>query len=227
MREKMTLRKWYGGAIRIPSTTHYSFNAFISGCVGLVRSVFESKTASLVRIRFMSGGTAAADPKTNTIYINSDYLKGDIVGHFVTVSEDVITILLGIIVHEAAHFAYSPTDLQEACDYIQNRTSCTYVQGIAASIANIIEDIWIEAEVDRRIPALTWMLEAVNEVFFDDAPARVRVVKAIDSAPTTMAEVAAVCNVLILAKVSSETECNPFVAHLFNLARTPTQHLWA
>jgi cobalamin biosynthesis protein CobT len=133
-----------------------------------------------------------------------------------------------MIVHEAAHFAYSPPYLVTWADYIEKRTSRYFNGAIARVIGNIIEDIFIEAEIDRRVPSITWMLDASNGIIFDDKDVaeRIEAAEEFQQAPTSLKGVASVLDALILAKTRSSIAIkSDYVNSLFELARTATEPL--
>lgn len=223
----MTLQRWYGTSLPVPLMGTWQFAQFAVSGLGLVRSLVHDKMGMEIRIQFVSGGTAYADWDHKAIAINQDYLKGLFqgIGDRVVDGDTSLTAILGIIVHEAAHFAYSPKDLTLAVDYVRERTTRPFSREIVHHIANVIEDIYIEAEVDREVPALTWMLETLNDLFFSTVSVQENVERAmlIESAPEDVCTLSHALNLLILAKVWPRIEATPFMLPLFELARSATE----
>lgn len=226
MKERMTLDRWYGGSVRIPGFHHgHVFCNFVSSSLSIVRSIVTEHFGKDVVIRFMKSGTACADVYKGIIYINEDFLTGNFPYNRVFDSSLIISSLLGIIVHEAAHFAYSPETLEPQVDFIRTSTTRPFNFDVARGISNIVEDIYIEAEADRCIPSLTWTLEWMNETFFtkEHQAMVVETAKEILSAPTELKVAGDVLNALILAKIQPTIEASDYIKHLFLLARGATE----
>ena len=123
--------------------------------------------ALLVTEEGVRGGTAAADQVNNTIYINENYLTGKFTPEItLSATNDVFTTILGLIVHEIAHFAYSPADLKPFAKYVKEHSPFPYHEKMAMTLGNVVEDIFIEAQVDRDVPSLTWMVDKMNDLLF-------------------------------------------------------------
>lgn len=223
-KESMSLRKWYGSSVRIPGFKSWNFAPFVGSSMGIVRSIVQQYIGDAIRVHFVYGGTAAADQENKLILINEAYLSGEIKGLSLT-SDTTITILLGLIVHESAHFAYSPKTLTTFAEYIKKHTKCVFNYTVAATLGNIIEDVYIEAEVDRAVPSLTWMLDNSNAVFFDQFSMESVLSEAagIEVAPTEIKGVAPVLNVLIYAKTREKVETTPYISDLFSMVRSATE----
>jgi hypothetical protein len=218
---KMTLSTWYGGALHIPNYGNWFFPGFATGCLGLVRSVLRREMDTKITVRFCRMSTASADQKTNTINISEEFLKGRVPKRKEKLdSEGALTLITGIIVHEAAHFAWSPETLEPAAHFIKEYTPFPYQEKLACGLANIIEDIFIEAEVEREIPSLFWSLEYMREVFHPESKflADVESTKEVMEPPTSMGVVLNLTNLLINAKVREEIESNPWVTALYRKA---------
>lgn len=225
--EQMNLRKWYGNSIAIPSRRSYGYLDFLCSSIGIVNSIVQDNLGKSIRVQFASTETAAADQESGHIVINEQYLDGQFFnGKAALDSDTTISSILGLIVHEAAHFAYSPKDLESTLAYIENNTKTRFHWLVARTVGNIIEDVYIEAEIGRSVPTLSWMLDSMNNVFFDnyDIVERTVAVAAIEDAPETLDEMAALCNYLILAKVLPESDgVSEFVAEVFDMIRSATE----
>lgn len=223
MKRAMTIRKWYGDSIYIPSLGSQGFNRFVGSSVGIVSSILGQYLTS-IEVRFGKCDTAEADQERGIIRINEDFLTGRVLNKNL-VTEDTIAMLCGLIVHEAAHFAYSPKDLSPFADYVKAHTDLPFHRMVAVTIGNIVEDIYIEAAVDRQVPSLSWMLEYSNDVFFDEDGYGQVLIDAfgMDEAPEKLGQVASVLNALIYAKILDSLDSTYYISDLFRRARTATE----
>lgn len=224
-KEKMTVQKWYGRSLPVPGFGDRGYRSFLVSSLGIVRSVLKEHMGKVIRVNFREVNTAHADFDRSEITINHNYLTGDIGEGFRKLnSEETIALILGIVVHEAAHFAYSPPTLLPGAAYIAEHTTAPYVDGVAKTLCNVIEDIYIEAEVERQTPTLFWMLEAVNDVFFpkEVEKATVEGAKEVVSPPESLEQAARVLNALLLAKTREALSVNPYVDGLFQMVRSAT-----
>lgn len=222
----MTLKKWYGGSLRVPHLGTYAAQSFLVSTVGLVRSICLDRLEVMPRIKFMVGGTAAADQDNKIIYINGDYLSGNFTPEVqLTDADTVLSIILGLIVHEIAHFAYSPPLLTAFSEYVREHSTCPFNEEVAMTLGNIVEDVFIEAEVDRDVPSLTWMVDKMNEqLYTDEMEAKVLgQVSGITEAPENWKAVPFIIAPLILAKVRYHIETNDYIKSLFDLVSTATE----
>lgn len=222
----MTLKRWYGSTIRIPTYKQWYFTEFVASGLGIVRSIVEEAIGKEINIQFKNIDTAAADQENATIYISQKFLEGNLPGGREPVDSDTaISTIMGMIVHESAHFAYSPATLTPWADYIRERTSHKFNDMVSRILGNVIEDIFIEAEIDRRIPNLTWMMNVANSVMFTDEDIRKRFENAepVTEPPLLLEGVAKVVDFLILAKTRSSVETsNKWLKDMFLLVRTAT-----
>lgn len=220
-RETMTVSKWYGRSVPVPDYGSRSFVPFLVGSMGIVKGVLQEKFGKPIHILFRNVDTAEADQGKGQIVINQAFVRGYFPMGGRLDSETTLGTILGIIVHEAAHFAYSPATLEPWAKYIKRRARCLYDDRVARALGNIVEDIFIESEVERRVPTLSWMLDCTNRVFFSvEQELQVqRAAEGITSAPTSLEDVSKLLNVLILAKTRSAVGINPWVNELFAMVR--------
>lgn len=228
MTEKMTLSRWYGTSLRIPKYENIRFGSFVASCIGIVTSIFKKESGKQVRVRFTKAGTASADTNNLIININAKYLVGEVpeVKRKGLPSDEAISMVLGILVHESAHFAYSPKTLLVVSDHIRSKAKAPFIQEVAMVVGNIVEDIFIEAQVERDVPSLHWMLNCSNEILFSDKDAKERIEKAADitDAPEEKERVSDVLNLLILAKVNEAlVGLSPYLQALFTQSRSATE----
>ena len=232
MKQRMSINKWYGRSIYIPHYEGYGFTEFVSSSFGIVRSIVQDQIGMDIRVQFTNTETAAADHDSKLIAINSNFLYGNFFPEEPgkpaperVSSGQAIEVIMGLIVHEAAHFAHSPKELTPFREYVQQNTKCGFHPVVAGGLGNIVEDIFIEAEVDRTLPVISWMLESSNELFFDQSGIMQRIEEAysISEPPKTLKEVATLMNFLILAKIEESGGSNPYLQELFALARSATK----
>lgn len=218
----MTLRKWYGSSITIPHFKSRHYATFAGSCMGIVNSLI-NRYIKTVHVSFNNVASASADRPSGIININSGYLSGKIRGEQLEVDQ-TLTIINGLILHEAGHFAESPDDLTPFTDFIRKHTKCVYNEDIAARLGNIIEDIYIEAWIDRTVPSVSWMLEAMNDFDFSSQNLEWVFNSVADQTqePETMEQVVNVLNVLLIAKVLDFIDSNPYIEGLFTTIRTAT-----
>jgi hypothetical protein len=224
-KQKMTMGKWYGRSYAFPPLNSYYAKTFIFSSVGLVRSICSQNLNISPRICFMSTGTAMAVHEQNKIYINENFLVGDFPSGRKKDLETILSVVLGIIVHEIAHFAYSADDLTPYSGYIKENSPCKYHEKIALTLGNIVEDIFIEAEIDREVPSLTWMIEAANDVMFDEAFEEKAMAESahVEEAPNKLEDVNAILGALILAKTRIYVDSTAYIQGLFNQALSATE----
>lgn len=218
MKEKMSISKWYGSSrIRIPMIDSISFGHFVASNLGLVRSICSQRLDLKVEIKFTKELTASADQENNVIGISGLFLRGMFGNSEAQTANVTVAAISGIIVHELAHFAYSPKTLEPFAEYVKERTSCLFDEKIAMLLGNIIEDIYIEEEIERVLPNLKWMLDTFNEIFFTEAEESLRVslVEGIKEAPTSPFDVMKILSLLILAKTRELTGLNDYLQSLF------------
>lgn len=223
---KMNLRKWYGTSVAVPNYGSKSFANFAASCIGLVNSILDKKMGRKVHVRFIAEGTAAADVDGGIIYMNQEFVGGYFRDGKQERSDTTIECILGLIVHEAAHFAYSPSTLEHAGEYVRQHCTAPFNVVIAKYLFNTIEDIYIEAEIDRVVPSISWMLETLNHTMFpaDETLQTLRKASSISEPPSDVNQVAPLLNLLILAKMYAEMgEVNEYLQRLFILARSATE----
>lgn len=217
-KQQMTIEKWYGNGITIPGYKSSRYVPFLTSSMGLTSSVVKSSLGTKIAVRFGESNTAHADMENNTIVIKEDYMYGcfnrpierDEYGRAIPDKSgmppsDTITAIMGIVTHEAAHFAWSPRSKTEALAMARSMV----VKGefldanIFGAILNIVEDIHIEDRIAREVPILSWTLDAINKIVFDTIgyeKARTNVNSIPHAAPMTTLELEAYLNWMIWAK---------------------------
>jgi len=225
----MDIRTWYGSSVWVPTyhSNSHRYAQFAASCIGLVRTVFKTKLDRDVSVRFTDGGSGAAQQENGIIYLNREYLKGKFQYYPGLVpSDDALTAVLGVIVHEAAHFAYSPKTLEPYLSRIEKETKWVYDPNAAATLSNVIEDIFIEYEVCKNIPSLAWMVETCRETLFrqDRLDEYVGACAGIEGTPKDDQQILSALNLLIFAKAREGVAgLTPYMERLFSLIRTATE----
>lgn len=222
-REPMTLRKWYGGSVPIPHQNTTNFRSFLSTCIGIAASVIGKELDKQISVQFTTVNTAEADVHNSRILINQGYVHGNFRKEKVKDSDLIACVIMGIIVHESAHFAFSPSTLKPWVQYLKDKLPKSVYQNdeLFATIGNVIEDIYIENETDRRVPLLSWTLDSMNSVFFPDADfERVQAITAhISEKPVKMQDATNLLNLALFAKTRAECRGSEYVQGVFALAR--------
>lgn len=169
----MNLETWYGSNL-IP--THYGFDSehkgyirsgpsygpFVANSLGLVNTL---GLEGNIPVTFQNCSTAYADTDNGKIVISYAFYSGDWSGAGISGRLPIrqnIECLLGVIVHEAAHFAWSPKKLTA----FEEGMTGEWNGELLRSIGNIIEDIYIEDRVAMEYSRLAWMLDAVGQLMF-------------------------------------------------------------
>lgn len=219
----MDIQTWYGSSLRLPLYFDYRFRNFVVSSIGLIKSVVKRGLKSDIYIRFAKVEVAAADQETSTILLAEGLLAGIFSGsdrkH--TTSE-TLSAILGIVVHEAAHFAWSPPLLTPFAERVKEASSCAFMEKVALVLGNVVEDIYIENRVRGEVPSLAWTLDCCNAVLLsdDDLGQSLLEVEGIAIPPANLNEVATAINLLIFAKMNEMVETTPFMTKLFSLVRS-------
>jgi Mg-chelatase subunit ChlD len=221
---EMTLKQWYKG-ITVPRPTSHHYRPFIASCVGIVNKIVERELERSVTVRFGETPTAYADQENSLIVISNDFAQGDFSeasgGKFDT-SEDIIPQILGIIVHEAAHFAFSPKDLTIIAKGVERLLGRKVNQNVVMRLGNVVEDIFIEWEVGNRIPQVIWMLDRLNKNLLGTEAfliSRSKVMGQI-ARPINTEELANTVGHLIFAKVRFPMATTPYMDNLWTIAQS-------
>lgn len=221
-----TIQEWYGNGLTIPPIDSKRFFPFATSCMGLVATLMEKKTEKTIRVGLSHlVDTAYADPDKSLIVISDKFLSGD----FRAISVDkklsankTIGAILGVLVHEIGHFAYSPKDLSGSIAYVQSHTTKAFNRELAKRIANTLEDIYVEYRLSKVAPTIAWSLDEINklmltEEIYKDSIKSLKKITSVSNPPVNNA----VLNFLLFAKITSDSgRVSPFVKNLFSLARS-------
>ena len=221
--DRMTLKQWYKG-ISVPRPASPSYKPFIASCVGIVNKIVERELERSITVRFGDTPTAYADQDKSLIVISENFANGNFeeaAGGIYETSEEIIPQILGIIVHEAAHFAFSPHDLEIVASGVSKILGRKVNKNVAMRLGNVVEDIYIEWEVGNQIPQIIWMLDRLNENILGAEQflvSRAQIMSQI-ARPTNIEELAAVVGHLIFAKVRFLMSSTPYMDSLWKIAQ--------
>ena len=127
-------------------------------------------------------GLAYADTASNAIVVHENFLRGT---HEFFEPYDWNTrleLFNAIIIHESAHFQLSPGTIKGF--QIPGRKMTSNI----ATIANTVEDLYIEKYVERNIPAFTKLLYRLNDMIFSDTDIEERRAAVSGERPSTIKE---------------------------------------
>ena len=166
---------WYSGL----KVNESNFCRLARSFFGIQMPVFGNK------LSLRSGdieGLAYADQKTNSIVVHTKFMRGT---HEFFNPYDWPTRLElfdAIIIHEAAHFLLSPKTIGGF--EVPGRKLTSNI----ASIANTVEDLYIEGYVERSIPNFRSLLYNMNDMLFPDDMILERRNRISGERPTSMEE---------------------------------------
>jgi Mg-chelatase subunit ChlD len=178
-----------------------------------------------ITVRFGDCPTAYADQDESLIVISDNFAKGDFTqagGKRHDTSDEIIPQILGIIVHEAAHFAYSPKDLTIIAEGVETILGRKVNKNVAMRLGNVVEDIFIEWEIGNQIPQVIWMLNSLNENLLGTEQyvgSRATIMSQV-ARPVNVEELANVVGHLIFAKVRFPMSSTPYMDNLWKLAQS-------
>lgn len=217
----MDIQTWYGTGIRVPtSRDRHNYPSFLANTVGLVRMMVQRKLDREVSVRFDSCQTASMNQEKNQINISTSFYEGWF-GGFNGKQEDVpttITSILGVIIHELAHLAWSPKTLKPWADYIQSNSDLPFNAELAMSVGNLVEDVYIETRIQREMYSLYWMVEKTSWVMWpeEERSNRIELAMGINDHPQSQEEVSILYNMGLLVKVA-DYSISPFVDGFLSL----------
>lgn len=224
--KKTTVAEWYGNSVTIPAITSPKFAPFASSCMGIAISLLDKKTNKKINVALSYDvDTAYADPDKELIVISQNFMRGDFsaIGAINKLNgSKSVGAILGVIVHEIGHFAYSPKNLNGYISHIQNQTKKVFNFSLARNIANVLEDIFIEFQIARLAPTLEWTLDEINKLMLTDSlfSSVSREMKTVTDAKNTRQ----ILNFLLFAKVVPDVKrISPFASKLFKMARSVTR----
>ncbi|MDS0908750.1 VWA domain-containing protein [Morganella morganii] len=105
----------------------------------------------------VGGSTACASQQGSSFTINIPFYKD---------AEKLSDVLLGYLVHEAAHVKY--TEFPILKEDIPARAKQGYNPSVLGKLVNITEDLRIERAIGRRFPGVPSFLKALNHFVFNE-----------------------------------------------------------
>lgn len=225
--KKTTVSAWYGTSVSVPNFNSDNYYNFVTNCIGLVSSLYTRKFGDIkiVSVSSRHVATAYADRDNSRIVINQDFLYGNYrtldVLEGLTATK-TIGAVLGVLLHEIGHFAYSPSTLKPQIEYVEMHYGKPVNRNVARIIANVIEDIYIENRIGRDFPTLAWMLDEINRYVIPET--RYGEMQKMLSSLTSISSNQHrqdIINYLLFAKVTYVSGAvSPLVSRLYSLARS-------
>lgn len=146
---------WYSGLVVNSSNFHRLARNFF----GIQMPVFGGKLS--LRSADIEG-LAYADQKSKAIVVHTDFMRGTHKFFEPYDWQTRLELFDAIIIHEAAHFLLSPKTIGGF--ELPGRKMTSNI----ASIANTVEDLYIEKYVERHIPNFRQLLYNMNDMLFTD-----------------------------------------------------------
>lgn len=166
---------WYSGL----KVNESNFHRLARNFFGIQMPVFGN------RLSLRSGdidGLAYADQKSGAIVVHRDFIRGTHKFYKPYDWPTRLELFDAIVIHEAAHFRLSPKTIGGF--EVPGRK----MTGNIASIANTVEDLYIEAYVERNIPNFRTLLYNLNDMLFPDDMILERRNRISGERPTSMEE---------------------------------------
>lgn len=161
MSNRMNAGQWYAS---IPRNKMPRFGYDMQRFLSPVVSVLAGSLPNIPAVVWSSEiDTAAADRKNNRIILGTRVFDADPQKRLNPKADVVLVIgsVLGFQIHEALHLAYTPVD-----DLTGFMNPGVPVNQLSTSVANIIEDLYIESVCYRFDPTMQWTLcEAWDYMF--------------------------------------------------------------
>lgn len=164
------VNQWWSSISYLPAWGH-PLRYFMSGTIGITAGIIMG--ADKPRIVWENIETAYADQTNKKIAVsalvlseneserpNKKFSKADAMG-----------AILGFVVHELAHFAFSPAKIPGLLNVGIPLNEFT------ASVANIVEDVFIEDAIVKREPTFGWMIKMEWDYLFTQEVAKERLEK--------------------------------------------------
>lgn len=155
------LRKWWSSVSYLPSWGD-PLRSFMSGTIGMAAGLIAG--SRMPRITWKDIDTAFANQDGNEIGLSAKMLseKAEERPNPAVSKEDAVSAVLGMLAHELAHFRYSPAKLT---DFLNTGVPSNMM---ATTVANIIEDVYIESAIVQLERTYDWMITAAWDYIFPD-----------------------------------------------------------
>jgi hypothetical protein len=154
---QMSISRWWASVPRLPNWGD-DLRDFLSGTIGL--------TAGLVlenppRVFWANCESAYADQSKRRIGISYTMLSDKAEERYnpKATKDEAVSAVLGAMVHEIAHFVYTPPTLKDLLN------TGVPVNDVSLKVANIVEDIFIEDAIVKREKSYGWMIRSLWDYF--------------------------------------------------------------
>lgn len=169
------VRQWYGYWDIVPRFETTRFAQFCARSSQLARYVSGKDTVIRLSQDMSACAEHSTDSRPNVVWIPQAYFSVDffeasdpkLQTRHALFTEIALAIFNGSMVHEARHIRYSPPTIGAILELntLGRNAEAEHLNiGVLAPIANIIEDLFIDAR-DAAEP-YQWFVDAKNEVFF-------------------------------------------------------------
>lgn len=164
--EHLRAREWY---LSIPVYGSRRFVSFIIASRELVVYVADNDE---ITIKVENTPTAYADIKKNQVVIPANVLDPAMMQQRAMrdPTAALVSVVNGLLIHEAAHFAKSKDTIPELIGLAVNERDRIAMDPcpIANTVANVCEDVFIENWVIGKFPSYNDFLESVHQFYFNE-----------------------------------------------------------
>lgn len=198
------INNWFSSVKYFPDWG-YRLRNLLSGTIGLCATSTFGRDIPNIKWEPISSGYA--DHDLNKIAIGMNMLSEDITKrpNKNASKEEAMTAVLGVVVHEFGHFLYSPKVLPDFMNPGMPKDN-----EIAFTIANVVEDLYIENEMVQRERFYGWMIAGAWHYFFDKEKCEERFAKwdgsSLDDLRVVLNVAIAWKNLDVVAPIRSELE---------------------
>lgn len=154
----MSIRRWWHSIVTLPAWGD-DLRALMTPSIGVLAGTLPQ----IPKVLWSSEiDTAYADRERNKIVVSSKFFSAFSFNRPNPKADKELTVeaVLGAVVHEGMHFVYSP----KACPDLLNPG--LPVNDVTCSIANVVEDMFIEYQAPSLDKNYGWMIGACWEYFF-------------------------------------------------------------
>jgi hypothetical protein len=166
------IKNWWSSVSRFPSWGD-DLRHFMEATIGATVNLAFAKAKRPAIVWDEATTTAFADPKKNVIGISAKMLSPNKAERLnpLASKEESMAATMGFMVHEIAHFLFTPPSLADLVE------SSIPFNALSRNIANLLEDIFIEKEIERYEKSFGWMIAAAWDYMFTDSEIKSRLAK--------------------------------------------------
>lgn len=154
------INNWFSSVKYFPDWG-YRLRRLLSGTIGLCATSTFGKDIPHIQWEPIDSGYADHDLNKIAISMNMLSENADKRPNVKATKEEAMVAVLGVVVHEFGHFLYSPKVLPDFMNPGMPKND-----EIAFTIANIVEDLFIEDQMIKRERFTGWMIAGAWEYFF-------------------------------------------------------------